>query len=445
MSIGSLSKEEFTAMLPHHLSPSSPIQSIELLMGRQKQMDAIEEALASPGRSIFIYGDRGVGKTSLAQTAAVQHQTSDRNPVIISCDASTTFFRIIQSIAQAIVANPMGGSDALTRKVKVGVPSVMSYEGERKRDDGQISDVTDINSAVLLLKHLTGGYKSKTLVVVDEFDLMKKEEDKVNVANMLKQIGDQRINIQFIFCGIGKSLNELLGAHGSAHRYIQEVKLDRLIYGPRLEIIEASLKAFDINIDVRMKTRIAAISDGFPHYIHLVCEKVCWELFRDPKPCADVSPDHYKKAIRSAIEASQEHLKLAYQKATMKEADDYEEALWAAANHSDLYLRNDEIYCSYQAIMKDRGKEPVDRTKFSAKLNTLKSPSCGRILTSTKRNWTEFQENVVRGYVRLRAEVEGVELAQDCASNRGSEETWMRKMISVARSKPYTSTPPRKW
>ena len=444
MTIGSLTKEEFTAMLPYHLSPSSPIQSIELLMGRQKQLDAIEEALASPGRSIFIYGDRGVGKTSLAQTTAVQHQSSDRNPVIISCDASTTFSRIIQSIAQAIVANPMGGSNAKTSKVKLGVPSVVSYEGERKREDGQISDVTDINSAVLLLKHLTDGYKSKTLVVVDEFDLMNKEGDKVNVANMLKQVGDQRINIQFIFCGIGKSLNELLGAHGSAHRYIQEVKLDRLNYGPRLEIIEASLKAFEINIDQRKKTRIAAISDGFPHYIHLVCEKVCWELFRDPEPCTDVSIDHYKKAIHSAIEVSQEHLKLAYQKATMKKADDYEEALWAAANHSDLFLRNDEVYASYRAIMEEREKKPVDRIKFSSKLNTLKSPSCGRILTSPKRNWTEFRENVVRGYVRLRAEAEGVELAQDCVSSRGSEEVWMKKMVSVARSRPYTSTPPRK-
>jgi len=278
-----------------------------------------------------------------------------------------------------------------------------------------------------LLKHLSDGKQGRTLVVVDEFDLMKKEEDKVNFANLLKQVGDQRINIQFIFCGIGKSLDDLLGAHGSAHRYIQDIELKRLIFDPRYEIIDASAIAFGINIGARMRTRIAAISDGFPHYIHLVCEKLFWELFRDPQPCTNVSLEHYKEAIRSAIEAVQPELRKTYDKATLKDVDDYEEVLWAVANHSDLFQHNDTIYDSYLGIMKERGKGPVERTKFTAKLTSLKSSSFGRILVSKKRNWTEFRETVVRGYVRLRAEDQGVELAQDCTTSTKTSEVWMKQ------------------
>ncbi|MGE5698886.1 MAG: hypothetical protein ACM31N_02320, partial [Deltaproteobacteria bacterium] len=155
-----------------------------------------------------------------------------------------------------------------------------------------------------------------------------------------------------------------------------------------------------------------------------------WEMFRDPQPCPAVTLEHYRNAIRSAIEAAQQRHRKAYEKATMKEAGDYEEILWAAANHSDLFQNNDVIYASYQKIMEMRGKQPVERAKFTPKLSSLKSPSCGRILTSPRRNWTEFQENMIRGYVRLRAEDQGIELAQECVPSKETSEVWMSKMES---------------
>ena len=52
------------------LFPSSPIQSHEFLFGRDGQLDRIRKALMAPGRQVFIYGERGVGKSSLAGAAA---------------------------------------------------------------------------------------------------------------------------------------------------------------------------------------------------------------------------------------------------------------------------------------------------------------------------------------------------------------------------------------
>ena len=42
--------------------------------------------------------DRGVGKTSLAQTAAHQHQSSDSGPIRVICEKDGTFYRIIRDI-----------------------------------------------------------------------------------------------------------------------------------------------------------------------------------------------------------------------------------------------------------------------------------------------------------------------------------------------------------
>src|SRR5690349_21737323 len=70
MAIKRLDQERFVQILQQHLRPSSPIESFEHLYGREKQLEQIKQAMFSPGRHVFIYGDRGVGKTSLARTAA---------------------------------------------------------------------------------------------------------------------------------------------------------------------------------------------------------------------------------------------------------------------------------------------------------------------------------------------------------------------------------------
>ena len=67
-----MDRHAFGERLNELVSPAQPIQSIENLQGRTKELARIEKALFAPGRHIFIYGDRGVGKSSLAAAAANQ-------------------------------------------------------------------------------------------------------------------------------------------------------------------------------------------------------------------------------------------------------------------------------------------------------------------------------------------------------------------------------------
>jgi MoxR-like ATPase len=71
------------------LSPSRPLQSEEFLRGRHDQLVEIKKALYQPGRHILIHGLRGVGKSSLAQTAAFS-LAQGGDPIIIGCDRHST-------------------------------------------------------------------------------------------------------------------------------------------------------------------------------------------------------------------------------------------------------------------------------------------------------------------------------------------------------------------
>jgi len=73
---------------------------LELLKGRQRQLGRALDGLEVPGRSLFIYGERGVGKTSLAQTVAHSINSSDTHPVLYGCTPDTTFSRLIAQIVR---------------------------------------------------------------------------------------------------------------------------------------------------------------------------------------------------------------------------------------------------------------------------------------------------------------------------------------------------------
>lgn len=62
MTIRGVTDEDLKGVLSENLTPSDSIKTPERLFGREKTLRTIDRAFASPGRQIFIYGDRGVGK-----------------------------------------------------------------------------------------------------------------------------------------------------------------------------------------------------------------------------------------------------------------------------------------------------------------------------------------------------------------------------------------------
>lgn len=228
MSINNLTRDEFVRILHHQLSPAHPIQLFEHLFGRFEQLQTIGQALCAPGRHVFIYGGRGVGKSSLAQTAAYKHQSSDSPPIILSCEKKSTFLGIIQALIERLFNNPSGDQITKTIKVGINIPK-LTLEQETSIKSGEIPLAKDINSAAHLLNYFSIKYSKKTLIVLDEFNLIGDQSERDLFADFIKQLVDQSVSIQFIFCGIGKSLDELLEGHASSYRCMVGIEVKGLI------------------------------------------------------------------------------------------------------------------------------------------------------------------------------------------------------------------------
>lgn len=405
-------RDQFGRLLGRVLSPSRPLQSEQFLRGRSVQLMGIRTALFQPGRHVLIHGLRGVGKSSLAQTAAFS-LAEQADPILIGCDRHSTLHSVIREIfEEADNANPR-----VRERVKELGGSFSRWgfgiDGRVSHAEGPVPEPLSTNDAVRLISHLSGSYAKEPVIVIDEFDLIQDRDEQERFATFIKQVSDRHVGAKFIFCGIGESVDSIMSAHGSADRYFHTVELGQLPFEAREEILMEAADAVGIKVDRNTMIRVARISDGFPHYVHFISEKLFWRVYEDEDSQGEVAPKHFELAMSDASEAMDMKLRGPYEKATQKYNDDYETVLWAAADGHELTRRSTDIFKSYVEIMRVLEREALDRTKFNGRINSLKKASHAGILKGSRSGWYEFSEKMIRGYVRLRAEKAGVVLDAD--------------------------------
>jgi uncharacterized protein len=228
MAIRSLTEEEFRQVLTANLTPAATIKTPERLFGRDKALKQIERALGSEGRQIFIYGDRGVGKTSVALTAANLFNDVHTQPIYVLCGQDESFANVVKAIGDALV-------DITERFENVASPAELggSFAGfganfkPGRRGKVVIQPPTSLNEALDVLRYVLAKRSGRIIIVIDEMERMKPAE-REKFAELIKNIPELDQRMRFIFCGIANTVNELVGSHPSAGRILEPIELEKL-------------------------------------------------------------------------------------------------------------------------------------------------------------------------------------------------------------------------
>lgn len=416
-----MTMHEFGTKLHKFVSPAQPIQSIEHLVGRAAELNRIEKALFAPGRHVFIYGARGVGKSSLAATAANQLQSSDAKYIDVSCAPDATLKGVVANIGyQALDASRL-------QKTKRSEKAFLDLRYLKFGEENEVtiqdlhSEIRSLLDAVEVLREVSVIHSKRPLVVVDEFDRMKDVSERNAFADLVKHLGDKKIEIRFIFTGVGRTLEELLGAHQSAIRQFETIELEKLSWDARWDIAINAANAFELELPEDIYIRIAAISDGYPYYVHLLTEKLLWRAFEDPNVVTVITWDHFHDALTDAVQSINAELRRPYEMAVNQTtdesgigSDEFEEVLWSTADSEYLHRHMKDMYTSYEYLMDSRNGRPVmDYDAYVSILRKLRNKSCGQILISSwykKPGLMTYRENMLRGYVRMQAEAHGIQL-----------------------------------
>ena len=417
MAIPNINEAQLAEILGSHLSPSQEIKSPDRLIGRAPYIVKIRRALQSPGRHIFIFGDRGVGKTSLAVTAGQICATENKNFIYVPCSQDTTFYDVVWAIGRSVL-----NADAATKKsggftFGVNLPGYAGLNLGVTKGTEALDRPTSFSECLAIIQFLRSRLHGQIIVAIDEIDRITSHQEKAHFAELLKNVGSVVDEVRFIYCGIGADVDELIGSHLSVGRMFEPIEVEKLSHDNLWKIIEVTADALGVSIPRGISLRVGVISDGFPHYVHLIGECLFYAMHDDSIEAGTCSQAHFETALKEALNKAEPSLRKIYQMATEKSKNrvDYEEALWALADRTATRRQIKEIFeSSYIRICSEQTKHAaLTKENFNQRMLMLRKESHAKIIQGHGSGWFSFRENVVRGYVRMKAESEGFKLVPE--------------------------------
>ena len=274
-----------------------PVKTIELLFGRTDEIRQIIESLNQPGQSILLFGDRGVGKTSLASISPfIAKSVSPIDHIIIkSCTSEDNFNSIFSHFLSALkIDTPKKikktRSSALNAEANAGFAKgggESSRSEEREYEYGNLT-VSDVATKVK---------DFNAVFVIDEADAINNISDKHKIGELIKHISDIRINVRILLSGISEVGSDIIDGHISAQRCTRTIRVNRMTKAELSQIIHGGSKKAGLVFQEKIIKAIVDTSDGFPHYTHLLALK-----------CAEEAIATNVKNIDSTIYNKAQHL-----------------------------------------------------------------------------------------------------------------------------------------
>ena len=409
-----LGERQFADALGTVVSTSKPVDKFIHLKGRSKQFEDVMQAIFAKGKHVFILGERGVGKTSLAKTVGIAGSNSNSQHFRqIGCSSDTTFDDLMRQIIGVFKPSRL---NTIVKSSSFKFGSWLGFDVSLGKQESVTPPpkLTAPLAADILASLDDDQSNNLRVVVIDEVDRLVDPNVRLQLAELVKLLGDRGAQMTLIFTGVGTDLEQILGAHPSSFRQFKQIRLDRIDYQTSLDIIDDALGKFDLNWDIEpMRTarfRIASISNGFPYYVHLLVEKLLYILYAD-KSASNVTLEHLRSSIASAVDDAQMEIRKPYDKATTGRTDRYKHAAWAVADSLDLERKTGDIYKSDSGVCNVVDQKPITNAQFLQVLASLKRDAYGPLLkTGYRSGMYEYVENIVRGYLRLCASADGVEL-----------------------------------
>jgi Cdc6-like AAA superfamily ATPase len=406
-------RKNFRGRLDHILHPSRHIELREQLKGREKALNEMLDAFETPGAHPFIWGSRGIGKTSVGHTACTVYDDEVELCAVVACSPETSFRTLIQDIVNACAAN----RPALLKNAKIKAQFKvlgLTLSGETG-DLLYVSENLSPNQAASIMTQVVTpqDIDKAPCIIIDEFDRLSEDKTFQSIADMLKQMSVTNSPVKIIFCGVTRDLDDLLSAHESVDRYVQGVELKPLSHDAVWEIVDDVENEFAVRFHRGQRVRISQISCGYPHFAHLILKYSLLKMFEDEICAEEVDTSVFDAALKTSAEKAATRLRTAYESAIRKGTDRYIEVMFALANGPHLNRQFKDIAEDYKRIIESRPHRSgydVDVNNGQDLRNALESLTKRKFLRKGKSGWYEFEDPMLRGYVRLVAEQEGVEL-----------------------------------
>ncbi len=246
-------------------TPAAPINGLSLFAGRKDQVRQVIDAINQTGQHAIIYGERGVGKTSLSNVLKdFLEEPNISYPIFaprVTCDGRDNFSTIWLKVFRAI--NEMG----IDRNVELPSCPLFEIIEAYPEEETEINITPDIVRRSLT----TVAQPLILIVIIDEFDRITNPENQGQFADTIKMLSDHAVSATTILVGVADSVEDLIKEHHSVERALVQVPMPRMSEEEIFEIIHKGLKRLDeMKIEDDALNVIPVFAKGLPFYAHLL-------------------------------------------------------------------------------------------------------------------------------------------------------------------------------
>lgn len=232
----------------HIFTPHKPITDERFFRGRLEEMKQLLSTLNTPGEHALLYGDRGVGKSSLANIAAQNLvKLTEQKLIIKRCDSSDNFLSIIEPALIEAGCCPRTISITSQQNFNISIFKNNITSGNTVQKEGNVNQSLSPSWVAQKIKDLN------VLLLIDEFDAIQGVEDKYKVAELIKQLSDSDSKLKILIVGIAESSSELTEGHPSVQRCLKEIKLSRmkllvftLMFGKEIDVSQYTFVSYKL-------------------------------------------------------------------------------------------------------------------------------------------------------------------------------------------------------
>jgi hypothetical protein len=383
-------------------SPSAPVDKKALFMGRLMEIQQIMQAVSTRGRHAIMFGDRGVGKTSLANILKDVFSVSGGMKIVrINCSPQDTFRSVwLKALAEITVV--VEALDPTTD----GKPQRVEHTL-----DNFVHEVEQLGPGELrrLLERWSQD-DFEVVIVFDEFDRLP-EEERVTFADTIKDLSDHSVYTTLILVGVASDVNDLFGEHESIDRCLEPIKMPIMSDGELKAILITALSSLKMSMGDDEIDLIVSLSQGFPHYTHLLGQESVFAAINEGS--WHVTPSQVRAGIVSSLAKTDQKIRSLYHNASVGQRKGalFPQVLLACAvaRVDDLgYFRPADVR---DPLCKITGKE-YDIPNFAQHLDKFANDeSRGPILEkagTTRRFKFKFLNPLLRPFVIMKGLTDGL-------------------------------------
>ncbi len=239
------------------LGASQPVIARESFAGRREAMSALINAVEEQRVHVVIYGERGIGKTSLAHVFAETAREARYLVIYGSCGTAANFSDMFRSVCARIP--------------RIYHNSVLPNSAEAEKGDTfEVMLPEGQYGARELADVMAGVVGTRVLVILDEYDRVVDVNFRREVAELIKNLSDRAARVQLIITGVALNLDELIGYAPSIRRNITGLPMRPMNSVEVKELLRLGERAAEIRYDAAALAMITQMAGGSPYLVRLL-------------------------------------------------------------------------------------------------------------------------------------------------------------------------------